>query len=68
MKCEQKRVEFAEIKKEIRLEIEEEIISNEDSEKLEGGIGVGMNTEMDASKISDSFSGVAVCCRPDALS
>ena len=40
----------------------EEVISNDDAEKLEGGIGFTNNSEDEIARPTEHTSGVAVCC------
>jgi len=68
MKNEEKKAKALEDEKKVQSsqnvtpEKEEDIISNDDAEKLEGGIGFTNNGEDELSKPCDSVFGVVVCC------
>ncbi|WP_044264641.1 hypothetical protein [Bacteroides timonensis] len=67
MKNEEKKAKALEDEKKVQSsqnvtpEKEEDIISNDDAEKLEGGVGFS-NGEDELSKPCDSVFGVVVCC------
>lgn len=59
MKNDEKKIQLPE---ELVLENVEEVISNDDAEKLEGGIGFTNNSEDEIARPTEHTSGVAVCC------
>ncbi len=59
MKNDEKKIQLSE---ELVLENVEEIISNDDAEKLEGGIDFTSNGSDEIARPIEHISGVAVCC------
>ncbi|WP_044264640.1 hypothetical protein [Bacteroides timonensis] len=59
MKNDEKKIQLPE---ELVLENVEEVISNDDAEKLEGGIGFTNNSEDEIARPTEDIHGIAVCC------